>query len=251
MSQGNNTPESVPSPPSIDSALPASVVWQALVREPTTGVAIVTLQGQNLWLNEQAARIFFGPNAKAEDYIGKFWRDMHDPRWINERVAIMQNVLDTGRPVMLRTIWRGRQQVTWIHHIDPEPEDTMGDGEGPPGTMPDRFLTITHRVGGDWEADAVLDGPVAVVESEVMELGPLDILSPRELEVLALIGQGLSLKEIARTLHRSYKTIENHRGSIGKKLHLDDRVKLAEIASRAGLTLADAERTRIEKPESV
>ena len=77
------------------------------------------------------------------------------------------------------------------------------------------------------------------------DLGPLEVLTPRELEVLALLGQGLSLKQIAKVLYRSVKTIDNHRASIGKKLAIDDRVKLAEIAFRAGLTVRDAERERV------
>ncbi len=229
----------------IDGGLPGRVVWNALVREPTTGVGIIGIDGSILWLNEQAARIFQGKDAKASEYIGKNLGDLHDPRWVGERLRVMKQVQETGRPVMMRTIWRGRQQVTWIQHIDAEPEDVMDGEDGPPAAVPERFLTITHRVGGDWEADATTDPGVDVVESDVVELGPLDVLSPRELEVLALIGQGLSLKEIAHALHRSYKTIENHRGAIGKKLRLDDRVKLAEIAQRAGLTLEDAERARV------
>ena len=46
-------------------------------------------------------------------------------------------------------------------------------------------------------------------------------------------------------LFRSVKTIDNHRQSIGKKLNVTDRVVLAEIANRAGLTVADAERPRV------
>jgi DNA-binding NarL/FixJ family response regulator len=41
------------------------------------------------------------------------------------------------------------------------------------------------------------------------------------------------------------KTINTHRENIGKKLKIDDRVKLAMIAQRAGLQLADAEKERV------
>jgi DNA-binding NarL/FixJ family response regulator len=103
---------------------------------------------------------------------------------------------------------------------------------------------ISRRVGGDALSDETLSSKVEVVEADIADLGPLDALSERELEVLALLGQGLSVKEIAALLFRSAKTIENHRQSIGRKLKLDDRVKLAEVARRAGLTVRDAERTR-------
>ena len=84
-----------------------------------------------------------------------------------------------------------------------------------------------------------------VFESEIVNFGELDVLTPKELEVLALLGQGLRLKEIAAVLHRSPKTIDNHRTSIGRKLKLADRVDLAQVAAEAGLQVRDAQRKRI------
>jgi DNA-binding NarL/FixJ family response regulator len=81
--------------------------------------------------------------------------------------------------------------------------------------------------------------------SGVARLGELDVLSPRELEVLALLGQGLTIKEIAKILFRSEKTIGRHRDSIGAKLGLSNKVDLAEVARRAGLTVEDVGRERV------
>jgi len=64
---------------------------------------------------------------------------------------------------------------------------------------------------------------------------PLDALTPREREVLTLVAQGLSLPEIAEKLHRSLKTIETHRLSLGRKLKASNRVELTRIAIAAGL----------------
>lgn len=229
-------------------------IWTALTGDPTTGVAIIDIGGTILWLNQRAAKLFYGPDATAPELVGKSWRNQNDPRWVSERTDVLAKVRETGKPVMLRMIWRGRQQVSWIQLIqggsDGEGAPADHADDGPTDGLPDRFLVITRRVGGDWEAEATPGTDVEMVESELVELGALDVLTARELEVLALIGQGMSLKEIAATLHRSYKTIENHRGSIGRKLHMDDRVKLAEIAQRAGLTLADAERERIDPPQT-
>ena len=60
-------------------------------------------------------------------------------------------------------------------------------------------------------------------------------LTPREREILALIGEGYSLPEIAQQLHRSVKTIETHRLTLGKKLNANNRVELARIAISTGL----------------
>ena len=63
----------------------------------------------------------------------------------------------------------------------------------------------------------------------------LEPLSPRELEVLKLIAEGSSSKEIAATLVLSIKTVERHRANILKKLDMRDRVELTRYAIRRGL----------------
>lgn len=66
----------------------------------------------------------------------------------------------------------------------------------------------------------------------------LSQLTTREQEILALIGQGLSSKEIAGRLHRSIKTVHTHRLSLGRKLGASNRVQLARIAIQSGLITA-------------
>jgi DNA-binding NarL/FixJ family response regulator len=58
------------------------------------------------------------------------------------------------------------------------------------------------------------------------------VLTNRELEVLTLIGQGLSSEAIASRLFLSVKTIEAHRGSLRAKLHLAPGERLVEAAIR-------------------
>ena len=60
-------------------------------------------------------------------------------------------------------------------------------------------------------------------------------LTPRELEVLKLIAEGQSSKEIAAPLVLSVKTVERHRSNILRKLDLRDRVDLTRYAIRRGL----------------
>src|SRR5262249_22959876 len=64
----------------------------------------------------------------------------------------------------------------------------------------------------------------------------LDLLTPRELQVLRLIGKGLSRLDIAKAIHRSPKTVDNHRAAIMEKLGIHDRVELARYAISEGLT---------------
>ena len=60
----------------------------------------------------------------------------------------------------------------------------------------------------------------------------LDSLTPRERELLVLLGQGYSLKEAAQALHVSYKTVDKHKVNLMRKLNIHDRVELARFAIR-------------------
>ena len=60
-------------------------------------------------------------------------------------------------------------------------------------------------------------------------------LTPRELEVLKLVAEGRSSKEIADDLVLSVKTVERHRGDILHRLGMRDRVELTRYAIRRGL----------------
>ena len=59
---------------------------------------------------------------------------------------------------------------------------------------------------------------------------------PREREVLRLIADGRTSKEIATQLGRSIKTIETHRRNITRKLRLRSVAELTKYAVREGLT---------------
>jgi DNA-binding NarL/FixJ family response regulator len=61
------------------------------------------------------------------------------------------------------------------------------------------------------------------------------ILTPRETEILKLIAEAHSSKEIAELLVLSVKTVDRHRANILEKLGLRDRVELTRYAIRSGL----------------
>ncbi|MEU5875932.1 response regulator transcription factor [Spirillospora sp. NPDC047279] len=64
---------------------------------------------------------------------------------------------------------------------------------------------------------------------------PDNILTPREEEILKLIAEGHTAREIADTLTISVKTVDRHRANILAKLGLRDRIDLTRYAIRAGL----------------
>jgi DNA-binding NarL/FixJ family response regulator len=65
--------------------------------------------------------------------------------------------------------------------------------------------------------------------------GRLEPLTPRELEVVKLIAEAHSTKQIAELLVISPKTVERHRANVLAKLGLRDRVELTRYAIRRGL----------------
>jgi DNA-binding NarL/FixJ family response regulator len=67
------------------------------------------------------------------------------------------------------------------------------------------------------------------------ELPPDDPLTPRESEIVKLIAEGNSSREIAELLVISDKTVERHRANVLEKLGMRDRVDLTRYAIRRGL----------------
>ncbi len=80
---------------------------------------------------------------------------------------------------------------------------------------------------------------VAALVREILERDrhdvPDDPLTPRESEVVKLIAEGLTSREIAELLVISEKTVERHRSNVLDKLGLRDRVALTRYAIRRGL----------------
>lgn len=85
-----------------------------------------------------------------------------------------------------------------------------------------------------------------VLKSNLGRLGPaiesalsvrrrLEKLTPRQMEVLRLMAEGLTTPEIARRLNLSSKTVETHRGEIMKRVGIHDIVGLVRYAVRVGL----------------
>ena len=205
-------------------------IWNSLVSEPGIGVCVVAEDGLILYANVQTTSMY--DQAAPEELIGKRFDELFPEEWVKERLSLIHRVLESGEPMTLRVIWNGRQIRSTYRPIETPEGDSAGK----------RVLILSRGcpLGGQGAVN-----PQDVVEAEIVHLGKLDVLTSKEIEVLALLGQGLRLKEIAEVLHRSPKTIDNHRTSIGRKLNLADRVDLAKVAAEAGLELRDAQRKRV------
>ncbi len=84
-------------------------------------------------------------------------------------------------------------------------------------------------------APAAAAAVMAAVSGRAPDFPELDRLTPREREVLAGLGRGLSNRGLAEELFITEKTIKTHVSSILMKLGLADRVQAALFAVRVGL----------------
>jgi len=96
----------------------------------------------------------------------------------------------------------------------------------------DELLAAVRKAlaGGRYITPSLAEALAATVAGE-SPAAPHDLLSNRELQVLRLVAQGKSLKEIAAALSLSEKTIGTYRSRISQKIGLSTNVELARYAT--------------------
>ncbi|MGN6325696.1 response regulator [Pseudolysinimonas sp.] len=102
-------------------------------------------------------------------------------------------------------------------------------------TDPDQLHAMVRAVaGGGIVLSPLVSGRLVERRREVTEAAPdLSALTPRERDVLAAVGEGLTNAEIARALHLSPATVKDHVSAVLLKLGVSGRVQAALIAQRA------------------
>lgn len=98
----------------------------------------------------------------------------------------------------------------------------------------EQFLAAVRRVldGGIYVSDSVSNSMIQKFTSGGAHIAanPIDRLSNREIQILHLIGKGLSTRQTAEALALSVKTVESHRQRIKKKLNLTTGTQLVQYA---------------------
>ena len=209
-----------------------SSLWAALTRTEGVGISVMDRQGGLIYVNETSLGLFFDEQI---DYHEKTIADFHPVEFVQERLELIARVLDEDHPIVMEHILHGRPiaSTVWPIH-DREPPFQ-------------RVLVVSRRHPKTEEAGPREPGQMAVMETRYIDLGELDVLTRRELEVLALIGHGLSVPRVAQLLHRSQKTIEHHKTSIAQKLHLRGQSEMVAIVTSVGLDIQDAHRERMSR----
>jgi DNA-binding CsgD family transcriptional regulator len=219
--------------PEFESA-ETQVLWQALSKTPGIGLSVIDSQGEILYVNKHSCIWFLGgPDVK---YEGKNLSDFHPSEFVEERMEMIKQVVTDDAPLAIEHIYHGRRihSTLWPVIDDEHPFNRV------------LVVSLLHRKDTD---DFKPNGHIETFDTEFIGLGPLSVLSRREVEVLALLGHGLSVPSAAKILHRSPKTIERHKTSISKKLELRGQAELIAIASAVGLQMSDAHLKRFPKGE--
>lgn len=203
--------------------------WRVLADDPLTSMHVVDADGHLLARNAAAAR----PPLN-------LLRDPSERTLTGELLRHVHEALRDGARRYVRIIQHGRQVLATIA---PMPVATPNPRESPA----QQCALITIRAQGGELRDAFKSAGTAYHELASVDLGSLGVLSRRELQVLALIGLGRSMPETAAELGLSVHTAQDHRKAIGKKLGIDDRVRLAQVAFNAGLRVHDASLPRSDK----
>jgi DNA-binding CsgD family transcriptional regulator len=216
-----------------DPPIPESVLWQLLLRDPRTGIHTIDLEGRILYVNQRSVDIYVDGGRQPGDIIGRTLSDVFLGEFAEEREQINRDIIAEGKIRLIRAFWRGQQYYILTHP----------HGESPDAPA-DRATSAVHQLGGADILEWSLDQFGEIITPSIITLGPFSKLTRQELVVLALLGRGLSLKAVAAKLHRSVKTVQTHRDSIGQKLGVADRGELIAMVQNAGLEVADAFRTR-------
>lgn len=101
--------------------------------------------------------------------------------------------------------------------------------------LADIAVRLNHRLNLNQNTEIPPQLPVAQIATSI----PDERLTPRQREILKLVANGMTTKEIAESLFISVKTVETHRGQLMERLNIHDLAGLIRYALRSGLINLD------------
>ncbi|MCC5823622.1 MAG: LuxR C-terminal-related transcriptional regulator [Phycisphaerales bacterium] len=192
---------------------PASIA--AIVDDPEVCAAARDTDLRLVWCNSVFAANL---DSTPEQMQGTRLADVMTPDQARDREEMMRITLRTGRMAAHQQLWMGKRWLSRVWPLDP-------DYFGHEGV----FILITRLT------DSYDLGNAEVRLARTADLGPLEILTPRELEVFYYLAAGMTAGDVARALFRSEKTIGRHLENIHRKMGYTNRAELVRDAVECGL----------------
>ncbi len=118
----------------------------------------------------------------------------------------------------------GESLVEALHDAQ---EDIPPFAPGLAARLLSEFARLTYPPTADVDEDAIPRSPATV---------PLEPLTQRQAEILALVAQGLQYKEVAARVSLATCTVKYHMAEIMQKLHVQNRAQLLTVAARMNMT---------------
>lgn len=200
----------------------ATPLWHSLVADSGGCFAIVNEEGRVVFANDVAGDVVQCP---ASQMIGRLMDELLPPAIAKERMGFLRQVMQTGRPLIVDAVFMGMYRSTVYRlHV---------------GHAGAKYVLCAGRT-GHMKPGVQLPPGMDYARTKHDDAGRFSSLTARELEILRMIGEGLTTAEIAKRLHRSVKTVEWHRVSLGTKLGVSNRVELARIAIDSGLVSSNS-----------
>ncbi len=201
--------------------------FQAFLADAGCAVVVCDAEGGIHYANRTALGLIGDPDDQS--LIGKTLHEILPAQSADSRLALIRRALECedSAPQVGLGATDGAWRRIVVRALDRSPKS-------------ERALIVCAPL-SESITMADLVGPKQAFCETCVDLGPLAVLTEREMQVLRLIGLGLSTQEIADRLHRSKKTIEWHRVSLGSKMQVTNRVELARMALHAGLTWFEEE----------
>ncbi len=197
----------------------AAAVVDALADDTNCLVLVIDVNGMIVWANQNAATACGVPR---EAIIDVPLLTFFPQSYVEERLGFIREAA-AGQPLACEGLCWGLFRRTTFRPLNT------------PDGSPARVLIVCRPMPSD-DTPQPAEHALPTRRSQYNDLGPLSVLTEKELEILDLIGRGLSTAKIAAHLGRSAKTIEWHRVALGEKLGAANRVGLARIAINAGLS---------------
>ena len=200
----------------------AVAVWKLLITEGRLAISIVDAMGVYRYLSPRLLEL---SGKKAEHFLGRSVTITMESDAGAERLIFIRQAITAAKPLMLVESLSGVPLRTIIQRA-----------VAPTGEL---LALCVHHVGAA-AIELPLDAERYTIITPVHhEVTPLSKLTDREIEVLRMIAMGDSQAEIAAKIHRTVKTVEWHRASLGRKLGATSRVELARLAIRYGLVTTE------------